>query len=67
MGSLVSDKSVSSSLGRSGSDNSSDDTIDHNLSLYIHPSDNLGLSLVGTVLMGLGIAIGVGACLLLSL
>ncbi|XP_070020436.1 uncharacterized protein [Nicotiana sylvestris] len=54
MGSLISDKLVPNSSGQSGSDNSSDDTIDHNHPLYIHPSDNLGISLVGTIFYGTG-------------
>lgn len=51
-GFLVSDKSLCTSSEHSGCDNSLDDTIDHNYPLYINPSKNLGLSLVGVIFDG---------------
>lgn len=49
-----SDKSLASLSTPSDHDILSDELIDHNYPLYIHPSDNLGLSLVGTVFDGTG-------------
>ncbi|XP_070020471.1 uncharacterized protein LOC142180947 [Nicotiana tabacum] len=51
MGSSPSDKSPA---GSPANDTLSNETIDHNHPLYIHSSDNLGLSLVGTIFGGTG-------------
>ncbi|XP_075103636.1 uncharacterized protein LOC142178210 [Nicotiana tabacum] len=54
MVSPIADKFHSTSSDHSGCNTSSDDTIDHNHPLYIHPSDNLGVSLGRSIFDGTG-------------